>query len=173
MKSLIATICILGTVGLAIGVTVWAGDNFDVTCTITPVLVAINRTAGDGGIAYGNVGLSGTKNSGPGDLADVETYQNNGSAAELFRVKTSTATGGATPWTVGGTIDTDVFVHSFATTTGLTWQILNVADTYETASSSVAVDATVDFYFKIDTPSGTTVYAAKTITVNIQAIEAP
>ncbi len=116
------------------------------------------------------MGLSGTKHSGPGDLADVETYENTGNVDEEFRVKTSTATGGETPWTVGSTINTDVFVHSFATTTGLTWQILDDADTYETASSTIIQNATVDFYFKIDTPSGTSVYDAKTITINIQAI---
>lgn len=172
MKSLIATVCILGTIGLAIGLTtIQAADNFNVTATITPILIAINRTVGDGAIAYGNVNLSGTKHSGPGDLNDIETYQNTGNVDETFRVQTSTATGGATPWTVGAAINTDVFVHSFATTTGLTWQILDAAASYEIASSTVSQNATLDFYFKINTPSGTTVYDPKTITLNVQAIQ--
>ena len=168
MKSLIAIICILGMVGMVAGLTVRAATSA-VSCTVSAK--SISLAVVDGGVTYGSVAEGGTASTTPSGLNDTQVVTNDGNVAEQINIKTSTAVGG-TAWTVGSTASTDVFVHSFTTTTAYVWQILGVADTYETASSSVAVSGTLNIDLKIDVPTSSTDTTEKTITVTVQAVEA-
>lgn len=173
MKSLIVSICILGLVGLITGITSWAATTGTVTATVTARNSSITIST-DGSIAYGTVDLSGSTSTDVGvggiGTVDPETFQNTGSVAQ-FNIKTSGGTGG-TAWTPGATAGSDIFVHSFTTTTIPieSWQALETVDTYETASSTVDASVSQTFYMKIDMPTASTDYVQKSITVTVQAV---
>ena len=170
MKTFLVIICIVGMIGAGVGLEVFGADASTTDATVTPTSIQITRSAGDGIFAYGNVSLGTTTSTEPAGLDDVETFKNTGSAAEKFSMKTSHAVNG-TQWDVtSGSPGTNTFRHSFTTTTSPTWQILDTYDTYETASSSVAVNGTVDTYMQIEMPTGTGGdYTAKTITISVMA----
>ncbi len=169
-KSLLVSILILGIIGTGVGLEIFGATASTTSATITPRSIAITRSAGDGTLAYGIVDLSSSTTTDPAGINDVETFRNTGSVAEKFSIQTSTATGGTT-WTVtAGAPGVNTYRHSFTTTTVTTWQILDAADTYETASSTVSVSSDVNIYMKIETPSGTSGdYAQKTITITLLA----
>ncbi len=167
MKSLLASICILGMIGLVTGIEVWAGTTGTITATVTARNISINRTT-DGTLTYGTVNLSSSTSTDPAGINEVQTFNNNGSQAK-FSIATAGTTGGATPWTPGASAGSDIFVHSFTTTTVVTWQILNTANTYETASSTVDADASLNVYMKIDMPTASTEYTQKSIVVTVLA----
>ena len=148
----------------------WSLDRIPVRVTYSTITISITRSAGDGTFAYGTVNLGTTTSTEPAGLNDVETFKNTGNGAEQFKIKTSHAVNG-TQWDVtSGAPGTNTFRHSFTTTTSPTWQILDTYDTYETASSSVAVNGTVDTYMQIEMPTGTGGdYTAKTITISVMA----
>lgn len=166
MKSLIASICILGMVGAVIGITVWAAED-TITCSVTARNIAISVT--DGTIDYGNVDLSSSTSTLPTAIDDAQTASNDGSAAQIS-VKTSDATP-PTGWTSVESFNgsNDEFIHSFTTTTSPTWQVITEAGEYETASSTVESGGTLDFYFQIETDNAYTDYTAKSITITVQA----
>jgi len=168
MKSLIISLCILGMVGVAIGIAVWAAED-TITCSVTARDIAISVTT-DGTIDYGNVDLSSSTSTLPNAIDDVQTASNDGSTAKIS-VKTSNATP-ATGWTSVESFNgsNDEFIHSFTTTTSPTWQVITEAGEYETASSTVEAGGTLDFYFQIETDDAYTDYTAKSITLTVQAV---
>lgn len=138
--------------------------------TITgPTIVSITLTT-DGTVAYGTTALDSEKSTIPSGLNDTQTAQNNGNITENFNIKTSNAIGG-TQWTVGGSAGNNVYVHSFSINGGSSWEVLDQADTYETLKTSVAQNGTQNFDLKIHTPTSTTDYQQKTITVTVQAVQ--
>ena len=175
MKSLIASLCILGMIGTMIGLTVWAVDYKEISCSVTGKKISIAQgTPGDSSITYGTVALSGSTSTDVGvggtGTADPEAFENNGSGDELFKVYSTGTGGGATEWTLGESAGSNVFVHSFATTSAPVsyWQTLSADSTYETASSTVSAGAQVTFYFKIDMPTDADNFT-KTITLKVMA----
>ena len=168
MKSLIISVCVLSLIGTAIGITIWGDTTGTISATVTARNLAITRSS-DGAIAYGTLDLSATTTTDPSsDINDTETFQNTGSTAK-FNIKTGSTTGGSTPWTAAGTAASDVYVHWFATTTAITWQMLDTNDTYETATSTIEAGVSLDVYLKFQAPSGSTEYVQKTVPVTVQA----
>lgn len=141
---------------------------FQVTQFPTAPVVSISVTT-NGTVAFGNVNLSAEQDTTSSGVDDTEVVQNNGNLTENFNIKTSNATGG-TSWSVGSTAGSDVFVMSFSTNDGGDWEILNTVDTYETLSTGIAVDGSVNLDLKIGLPSATTDYQQKTITLTVQAV---
>lgn len=172
MKSFIAIICILGITGTGVWWEVLGASTATINATITARSISIFRDSLGGTIAYGYVSLNSTTTTDPAGLNDAnEKFGNNGSLAERFSIKSSNAVGG-TDWTITGSAPgANTFRHSFATNTDVTWQILDTADTYETASSTVDVNATTTIYMKIETPTASD-YAQKTITITLLAEQA-
>lgn len=169
MKSLIVSICLVGIIGTIIGITAWSASTAAINATVTARNLSITRTVGDGAIAYGTLDLSATTTTDPsGSINDPETFQNDGSQAK-FNIKTGSTTGGSTPWTAGAAAGTNVYVHSFATNTAITWQVLDTNDTYETATSTIDNGASISIYLRFQAPSGSTEFVAKTVPVTIQA----
>lgn len=120
-----------------------------------------------GVVTYGSVQLS-TASSTVGN-GYTQTAQNDGNTTEKLNVKSSDATGGTT-WTLGSSIGSNQYTHEFSTTTGSTWTAMTVADTYVTAAPSVAQSGTVNFDFRLTTPSASSDYQQKSITITIQAV---
>ena len=59
---------------------------------------------------------------------------------------------------------------SFSTNDGGAWEVLQTVDDYETLATGVLEDGTVDLDLKIGTPTITTDYNQKSITITIQAV---
>jgi hypothetical protein len=120
-----------------------------------------------GTISYGYVALN-TSTSTVGN-GYTQTVQNDGNTSEKLNVKSSNATGG-TSWTLSGSTGSNQFTHEFSTTTGSVWTNMTDADTYVTATPSVAQSGNVNFDFRLTTPSSSTDYQQKSITITIQAV---
>jgi len=140
---------------------------FCVDYTPAPV---ISVSVSDGLVEYGKLALDSEKDTTSSGLNDTQTATNDGNGTENFNIKTSNATGG-TAWTVGTTADPDVYVHSFSTNGGSSWEVLDTVDVYETLATGVAASGSQDFDLKIHLPTETTDYQEKTVTVTVQATE--
>lgn len=145
-----------------------------VAATVTPQNISVSVS--DGSVAYGIVDLSTTRDTTSGGVNDTQVATNDGNVAEDFNIRSTDATGG-TGWTLAGSIDADQFVHSFCTTGGgspdpcdatPTWNAMSTS--YSSLAGSVAVSSTRAFDLKLDTPSSTSDYLQKSITVTIQAV---
>ncbi len=120
-----------------------------------------------GTVEYGFVELSASSSTVGNGY--TQTAVNDGSATEKLNIKSSDAIGGTT-WTLAPSIGSDQFKHEFSTTSGSTWSPLSAADTYVTASPSVAVSGTVNLDFRLTAPSDSSDYQQKSITITIQAV---
>ena len=136
-----------------------------ITAAFVPVY-SVSITS-SGVIEYGFVELS-TASSTVGN-GYTQTAQNDGNTTEQLNVKSSDASGG-TAWTLASAIGSNIFKHEFSTTTGSTWTVMPNNATYVTAKPSVAVSGTVDFDFRLTTPSASTDYQQKSITITVQAV---
>lgn len=154
--------------------TAFASNLGNVAATVTPQNISVNVT--DGAVTYGTLGLSLSQDTTAAALNDTQTATNNGNVAETFNITSTNATGG-TGWTLAGTIGADAFKHSFCNTgTGTpdpcdatpTWTAMTTS--YSTLGTNIAAAGTSKFDLKLDTPSSTSDYTAKTITVTVQAI---
>lgn len=120
-----------------------------------------------GVVSYGYVALS-TASSTVGN-GYTQTVQNDGNATEKLNVKSSDATNG-TGWTLASSIGGNQFKHEFSTTTGSRWDVMPDSSTYVVANPSVAVSGTTNFDFRLTTPSSSTDYVQKAITITVQAV---
>ena len=149
--------------GFLLGHITRAATTANVTATVSAVNLAIS--VADGSIAYGSVNLStATSTAGNGE---TQTVTNDGSTMKL-NVKSSDATGG-TAWTLGTSIGSDIFKHEVSTTTGSTYMTFQATDTYLTASTTIAAGLTQDLDFQFTTPSASTDFVQKSITITVQA----
>ena len=149
--------------GLLLGHITRAATTAAVTATVSAVNLAIS--VADGSIAYGSVNLSTattTANNG-----ETQVVTNDGSTMKL-NVKSSDATGG-TAWTLGTSIGSNIFKHEVSTTTGSTYMTFQATDTYLTASTTIAAGLTQNLDFRFTTPSGSTDFVQKAITITVQA----
>lgn len=121
----------------------------------------------DGTISYGTVAPGGTKSTIT--LSDTQTAQNDGNVTENLNIKTSNATGG-TPWTVGASAGSDIYVHEFSTNNGSNWTQFTATDTYQTLVNGITVSDTQDIDFRITTPTDSSDSQQKNITLTIQAV---
>ena len=159
----IALVLVVGGVFL-LGHITRAATTANVTATVSAVNLAISVL--DGSIAYGSVNLStatSTVNNG-----ETQVVTNDGSTMKL-NVKSSDATGG-TAWTLGTSIGSNIFKHEVSTTTGSAYMTFQATDTYLTASSTFpngAVTQNLDFRFT--TPSASTDFVQKSVTITVQA----
>lgn len=144
-------------------------DTYTVVPQITTATAAVYSVSltSDGTIEYGFVALSTATSTV--STGNTQVAQNDGNTSETLNVKSSNATGGTT-WTLASTIGSNQYKHEFSTTTGSSWVTMSTADTYVTAAPSVAVSGTVNFDFRLTTPSSSTDYQQKSITLTIQAV---
>jgi len=114
IKGLIASIAILGVVGLAVGTGAGAAD---VVATVTPQVVSV--TVADGTVDYGILPVNGGTNNTFDGLATADTQiitsASNVSTDVLLRSSDAAKFGaaGVTDWDLVATAAADDFVHSF------------------------------------------------------------
>lgn len=134
----------------------------------TSTIVSITLTS-DGTVNYGTVPLSSTKSTI--ELSDTQTVQNNGNVNENFFIKSSHAIGGV-QWTLSSAIGADSYVHEFSTNGGSNWTKMTDMVFGHQFASSVPPTSSQSFDLRINTPTSTTDYQQKTITITITAVQA-
>ena len=131
--------------------------------------ISISVTS-DGTIDYQTVEWSSQQDTIT--LVDTQTVEVGAGGPVNLEVQTTNATGGA-GWALASTIGViDQYVHEFSTTTVPTWvKFPTPAETYKTATTSVATGNSQDFDFRITVPDETTDFDPKSITITIHAVE--
>ena len=178
IKGLIASIAIVGLVGLVVGVSVKGATEDTVSATVTPKLITVTVT--DGSVDYGTLGLDTTKNTAllndPANLEGMTPVQTqtatDGSNVDVaLNIKSSDAVGGTNWDLVAATGVQDKFVHKFKGGDATVWTQLPVDNvSYATLAASPAASS-VDFDLQITTPTATTDHVQKIITVTVQVTE--
>jgi hypothetical protein len=142
-----------------------AADTATIGATVTAQNLSLSVASGV--ITYGNVALNTSTTTAGNGYTQIVT--NEGSTMAL-NAKSSNATGGTT-WTIGASSGSDIFVHEISTTTGSTYMKFTAADTYLTASSSMmtGVSNTQALDFRLTTPTASTDFLQKSITITVQA----
>ena len=173
MKSLIATICILGMIGMVLGMTAKAAEEATVAATVMVRLLSVSVT--DGQVAYGTMEQNATKSTIPvTGLNDQQTVTNIGNYTEAFNIKGHNSAN----WTLGATAGSDVYVHLFCNGSGATsGPCVNpptgytalTAD-YATFATSTAVNGTATLNLQINTPNPSTVFTQQSVNVTLVAI---
>jgi hypothetical protein len=155
------TIIVVAIVVLS-GYSARAATTATVAATVTATSLAVSVS--DGSIAFGSVALN-TATTTAGN-SDTQTVTNDGSTAQL-NVKATDATGGTT-WTLATSAGSDAYKFEVSTTTGSSYMTLQGANTYLTASTTFSTLSTGNLDFRLTTPSDSTDFVQKSITVTVQ-----
>lgn len=139
-----------------------AASTAAVSATVSATNLAVSVS--DGSIAFGSVAL----NTATTTVAhgETQTVSNTGSNAAI-NVKSGNATGGTT-WTLGTSPGSDIFKLEVSTTTGSTYMTFQATDTYLTASSSSASLTSGPLDFRFTTPTASTDFVQKSLTITVQ-----
>ncbi|MDD4382277.1 MAG: hypothetical protein PHE21_02960 [Candidatus Dojkabacteria bacterium] len=151
---------------------VYALDEQSVAATVTVTNVSL--TVSDGTIAYGTLSTSTTKDTTTASLQldDSQTVTNNGNVAIDVKVK-ATADANVSPWSIGASVDSEVYTHKTCVTTcdsSPSWTAMTTSYGSAILSNIVAED-TADVDFQIGTPSSTASFTEKSVNVYLMAIE--
>lgn len=162
-KQIIASICVLGLLGMAVGVVATADETGTVTATVTPQIIAV--TVDVSSVDYGILDVSDT--SAP---SAVITATNTGNVAEKLEVKGSDSTN----WTLSNAaIGADQFMHEFATDDDSYVSYTALHNTnYTTLDATVATSSAQLFKSRLKMPSSTSVTTQQSTTVTVLATEA-
>ena len=157
-----------GVVAIVVFAVIWgqnarAAETATVAATVTATNLAVSVS--DGSIAFGSVALN-TATTTAGGTGQTQTVSNDGSNA-VINVKSGDATGGTT-WTLGTSAGSDTFKLEVSTTTGSAYMTFQATDTYLTASSSSASLTTGPLDFRFTTPTGSTDFVQKSLTITVQ-----
>jgi len=165
MKFLIASILIVGLVGMGVGVAVQGADTAPVAATVTPELISV--TVDVSSVAYGIVPLSQVDVAPSPDSVITPTNASN------VTVKLDIRGAGSTNWTLSDTgVGADTFMHKFGLWTDPTLGALTALHptTYKALTASVAPGAPGDdFKLRISTPSTTANYGEQSTSVTVLA----
>ena len=137
MKLLIASIAILGVLGLAVGMAVQADEI--VTATVTPQIIAVTVT--DGSVDYGILAAAGTADTNTLS-SEEQTITNNSNVSADIQIKSGDAISGGTDWELvaSGSVGTDTFGHQYDINDSASWTDFPTDNSY-TASPVVTLDA--------------------------------
>ena len=166
MKSLIASIAILGLVGMVVGVGTQAATTADVSATVTAQLITI--AVADGSVDYGILPINTSANTVT--LGQTQVVTNNSKVNVDLEVKSSDAVGG-TQWDLAATnAALDDFTHE-SSPDGSTYTAFNVDNaTYTSLATNIAATGgTQNLDLRIKTPASVTDNELKTITVTVLA----
>ena len=153
-KQLIATICILGLVGMVVGVIAQGATEDTVTATVTPGVVSVDVTPAT--FDYGYMTLNTSKTS-------HEAGQTSGITANVGTVHTDLNIRGANAlgdptgtWTLAGSTGSDIYVHEFgAGADPGSWTALTTSNA--TLTIGVTPSGSYIFGLRITTPTASTV----------------
>jgi len=168
MKSLIATICILGIMGMAIGTITRAGDTVTATVTIGTVEVTVDPTDFD----YGTIPFSTSEESF--DVIDNAGVFNIkatvGTLETDLDIKGANSTGG-TGWTLAAAAGAGEYAHKFGiaangTTKPASYAALTTNYEDNVLAANVVASDSVWFGLEIWTPiSGETTQQSAAVTI--------
>lgn len=152
---------------MAVGVVAQGADTAPVSATVTPKLITVNVS--DGSVDYGILGINTTKDTV--DPVQTQTATNGSNVPVALNIKSSDAVGGTT-WELAAAAGSNAFVHQFKGGDATIWTQLPVDNnSYATLKAKPAGGASVAFDLQITTPTVTTDYVIKTITVTVQVTE--
>ena len=162
MKSLIASILILGVVGMVVGVVAQGADTAPVAATVTPELISV--TVDVSSVAYGIVPLSQVDVAPSSDSVITPTNASN------VTVKLDIRGANSTTWTLSNTaVGNKIFMHKFGVGAYTTWTPLD-SIAYASLDASVAANtAGTSFKLRLSTPTATDVYAQESTSVTVLA----
>lgn len=163
--SIAALAGVLAAAPLLIGGIAMAASTGTVAATVTPMKISVSVSSGT--VSYGTLDLSSTKDTTASGLNDTQTATNDGNVAEDLNIESSNATGG-TGWTLAATPGSDQYEHDFSTDSGSTWTPMSTS--YAALGTNIAANGTSGFDLKIHTPTSTSDYTQKSITVTVQAV---
>jgi len=167
MKSFIATIAILGLVGLMVGASLSFAAESSITARVKVQQVSLSIT--DGEIDYGTLDLSGTKDTTASGVNDTQTVQNTGNVNEDFDVKGTNVSGSCT-WILASSQGPDQYYHKICTSncdSSPTWTALTT--TYTEYANNISPLDTADFDFKVGVPSSTSCSSQVNVNIWVQA----
>jgi len=163
MKSLIATLCTLGVVGMVIGAAVLGATEAMITATVT--VQNISLSVSDGSIAYGVLPVNTSRDTCY--FSDTQTVTNDGNVAEDFNIKGKNSEN----WTLGSTPGSEVYVHKFATSScPVTWGGTALTTSYQTMATNIPVNGSATLNLQITTPTATNYYTQQDVSVMVQAV---
>mgnify|MGYP001608595627 CR=1 FL=1 len=163
LKLLVGGVLAVAVFAIVLGQSARAASTATVAATVTATNLAVSVS--DGSIAFGSVALN-TATTTAGGTGQTQTVSNDGSNA-VINVKSGNATGGTT-WTLGTSAGSDTFKLEGSTTTGSAYMTFQATDTYLTASSSSASLTTGPLDFRFTTPTASTDFVQKSLTVTVQ-----
>ncbi len=170
MKSLIASIIILGLAGMVVGMAAQGAPSADVSATVTAELITIS--VNDGNVAYGILPVNTSADTVT--LTQTQVVTNDGNVAVDLKVKSSDAIG-VTNWNLAATnAALNDFTHE-SSPNGSTWTAFNVDNNIYTslAGPVAATGGTQNLDLRIKTPASVTDNTEKTITVTVLATASP
>ena len=161
MKFLITTICILGLVGMVVGVAVQGADTGTVAATVT--VQSISVTVTDGTVAYGIIVAGASKDTVT--PSDLQTATNNGNVTENLNIRGTNSAAWILAATASGATN---YKHEFSkdrfATSGTALTLVN-----QTLASSVAPAGTQTFDLKVTTPPSAANFTEQSVNVIVQA----
>lgn len=166
----LAAALVVSAVPLVVGGRAFAATTGTVAATVTPQNISVSVS--DGTVAYGTLDLSDSQDTTTGGVNDSQTATNDGNVNEDFNITSTHATGG-TQWSLAATIGANQYKHSFCTATcdsSPTWTAITTAGSYQALAGTVTPSGTSVFDLMIETPSSTSDYVQKSITVTVQAV---
>ena len=163
MKSLIASIMVLGLVGLVVAAAVQAVTEASVAATVTVQNISVS--VADGTVAYGTIGAGTSKSTLELSPVDIQTATNNGNVTENLNIRGQNSSPAG--WTLAATAGANQYVHEFSKNSGGLWTALTTIN--QTLATGVASSGTQTFDLKITTPSSATDYTAQSVNVTVQA----
>jgi len=147
----------------------FAASTGTVSATITPQNISVSVS--DGSVAYGTLGLSSSEDTTTAGVNDSQTATNDGNVTEDFNIRSTDATGGSA-WTLGATPGADQYAHSYCTSNcdaSPTWN--NMTTSYSSLATGVSTSGNQLFDLQIETPTSSSDFVQKSITVTIQAVQ--
>ena len=165
MKSLIASIAILGLVGMVVGIAVQGAETASVAATATVQNISVSVS--DGTVAYGTLAINTTKSTLVGELSDLQTATNDGNVNENFNIRGQNSVN----WTLSASAGANQYVHKFSSDSGIIWTALTTPS-YQTLASGKAPSGTQTFDLQITTQTSSTNYTQQSVDVTVQATAA-
>lgn len=161
MKSLIASVLILGLVGLGVGVVVQAADTASVAATVTVQNISVS--VADGTVDYGIIAAGASKDTVT--PSDLQTATNNGNVTETLNIRGTNSAAWILAATASGATN---YKHEFSkdrfATAGTALTLGN-----QTLASGVASLGSQTFDLKVTTPPSASDFTQQTVNVTVQA----
>lgn len=165
-KKFLAILGIFSLAVLSFGLAAIGATSVGVTATVTPQNISVTVT--DGAVSYGTLDLNTSRDTVAG--ADTQTATNNGNVNELFYISSSDAissTAGIN-WNLEATTGENQYVHQFSTNSGVSYTNFP-ANNSNALIASVGPSLSQPFDLKTTTPTSTTGYEQRNITVTVLA----